>query len=240
MTHAPPGRQHRRRNPRQPLRHPARHRPAQRQPRDQSREAALVEPPKPPPLLADALRARSVFALPDEDEDEAVPGPNRSRHDSRCWKTRSWQPRSVPAARAAPMRETLEGWEQWRRTRYGFVAAPRLDLAAWRALSPRRRMLDDLHRAAIHANLPLLQTRMTTPVTITPAWARPSPNRRPHARIPLRAHQRSRRPAGTTDRGRLSGSHRLRGRMPDRAASRRYRHHAHRRPQPRCRSRGDS
>ncbi len=64
-----------------------------------------------------------------------------------------------------PMRETLEGWEQWRRTRYGFVAAPRLDLAAWRALSPRRRMLHDLHRAATHANLPLLQTPMTQAVT---------------------------------------------------------------------------
>ncbi len=364
-----------------------------------------------------------------------------------------------------PIRETLEGWEQWRRTRYGFVAAPRLDLAAWRALSPRRRMLHDLHRAATHANLPLLQTPMTqavtkllhgrirsnalkykpttragvmvtgggyqgktettceiaatfqdawldmhrhlnpdavpgardlhapvayvqTPVTAKPkstckailgfygaplnprmdlpdlvrqvatslhdhgtkallldditrlrlhraddqdtldllrafmsmhvtlvlvgvdipgsgllkegrfdpgtrqwvlppsrhaeipgleatqterrfdlveldrfrydepaqitAWvdhlagveATEGPighaDRRPHARIPLRAHQRSRRPAGTTDRGRLSGSHRLRGRMPDRAASRRYRHHAHRRPQPRCPSRGDS
>ena len=64
-----------------------------------------------------------------------------------------------------PMRETLEGWEQWRRTRYGFVAAPRLDLAAWRALSPRRLMLHDLHRAATHANLPLLQTPMTQAVT---------------------------------------------------------------------------
>ncbi len=31
----PPGRQHRRRDPGQPLRHPARHRPPQRQPRDQ-------------------------------------------------------------------------------------------------------------------------------------------------------------------------------------------------------------
>src|SRR6266566_7700970 len=66
---------------------------------------------------------------------------------------------------APPMRETLEGWEQWRRTRYGFVAAPRLDLAAWRALSPRRRMLHDLHRAATHANLPVIVTPMSQAVS---------------------------------------------------------------------------
>jgi Bacterial TniB protein len=64
-----------------------------------------------------------------------------------------------------PQRETVQGWAQWRRTRHAFVAAPRLDLAAWRAMSPRRRMLHDLHRAATHANLALQQTPMSTAVT---------------------------------------------------------------------------
>jgi hypothetical protein len=60
-----------------------------------------------------------------------------------------------------PVRETLAGWQQWRTTRGLFTPAPHLDLAAWRALSPRRRMLHDLHRAATHANLPLQQTPMS-------------------------------------------------------------------------------
>jgi hypothetical protein len=47
-----------------------------------------------------------------------------------------------------PVRETLAGWQQWRAARGSFTPAPRLDRAAWRALSPRRRMLHDLHRAA--------------------------------------------------------------------------------------------
>ncbi len=63
-----------------------------------------------------------------------------------------------------PMRETLAGWQQWRATRDSFASAPRLDRAAWRALSPRRRMLYDLHRAATHANLPLQQTPMSQAV----------------------------------------------------------------------------
>lgn len=63
-----------------------------------------------------------------------------------------------------PIRETLHGWQQWRRTRHAFVPAPRLDFTAWRALSPRRRMLHDLHRAATHANLPLQQTPMSQAV----------------------------------------------------------------------------
>jgi len=64
-----------------------------------------------------------------------------------------------------PVRETLAGWQQWRATRGSFTPAPRLDRAAWRALSPRRRMLHDLHRAATHANLPLQQTPMSQAVT---------------------------------------------------------------------------
>ena len=64
-----------------------------------------------------------------------------------------------------PARETLAGWQQWRTSRGSFVPAPRLDRAAWRALSPRRRMLYDLHRAATHANLPLQQTPMSQAVT---------------------------------------------------------------------------
>ncbi|GAA0596396.1 hypothetical protein GCM10010174_09570 [Kutzneria viridogrisea] len=63
-----------------------------------------------------------------------------------------------------PIRETLAGWEQWRATRTAFVPAPRLGLATWRMLSPRQRMLHDLHRTATHANLPLQQTPMSQAV----------------------------------------------------------------------------
>src|SRR5215831_18818480 len=64
-----------------------------------------------------------------------------------------------------PLRDTADGWEHWRTTRHGFVPAPRLNLAEWRLLSPRKKALHDLHRAATHANLPLLQTPMTKAVT---------------------------------------------------------------------------
>lgn len=63
------------------------------------------------------------------------------------------------------MRDTVDGWERWRITRHDFVPAPRLSLAEWRLLSPRKKTLHDLHRAATHANLPLLQTPMTKAVT---------------------------------------------------------------------------
>src|SRR5260370_38921490 len=62
-----------------------------------------------------------------------------------------------------PARDTLAGWERWRTSRGSFAPAPRLDLAAWRAMPPRRRMLHDLHRAATHANLPLQQTPLSDP-----------------------------------------------------------------------------
>ena len=65
----------------------------------------------------------------------------------------------------APARETLAGWQQWRAAKGTFPPAPQLDLAAWRALPPRRRMLHDLHRAATHANLPIQQTPMSQAVT---------------------------------------------------------------------------
>jgi hypothetical protein len=65
----------------------------------------------------------------------------------------------------APARETAVGWAHWRRTRHSFVPAPRLSLAQWRRLSPRRRTLHDLHRAATHANLPILETPMSGTVS---------------------------------------------------------------------------
>ncbi|RSM65288.1 hypothetical protein DMB66_17345 [Actinoplanes sp. ATCC 53533] len=61
-------------------------------------------------------------------------------------------------------RETAEGWSQWRTTRHGFTPAPRLSLAQWRTLSPRQRVLHDLHRAATHANLPIQETPMSARV----------------------------------------------------------------------------
>jgi chloramphenicol 3-O-phosphotransferase len=66
---------------------------------------------------------------------------------------------------AIPDRETVAGWRQWRLTRHSFVPAPRLSIAEYRALSPRRRQLHDLHRAATHANLPLQDTPMSMAVT---------------------------------------------------------------------------
>ncbi len=63
-----------------------------------------------------------------------------------------------------PERETAAGWQHWRQTRHDFIPAPRLDLAAWRILSPRRRTLHDLHRAATHVNLPLQHTPMSRTV----------------------------------------------------------------------------
>ncbi|HZO68819.1 MAG TPA: AAA family ATPase [Kribbellaceae bacterium] len=64
----------------------------------------------------------------------------------------------------AVARETATGWIRWRTTRHAFTPAPRLSLAQWRRLSPRRRMLHDLHRAATHANLPIQETPMSEAV----------------------------------------------------------------------------
>lgn len=65
----------------------------------------------------------------------------------------------------AAARETASGWTRWRTSRHGFTPASRLSLGQWRQLSPRRRMLHDLHRAATHANLPIQETPMSAAVT---------------------------------------------------------------------------
>jgi len=76
---------------------------------------------------------------------------------------------SDPAAFALPgpaiARETAAGWCRWRTSRHNFTPAPRLSLAQWRRLSPRRRVLHDLHRAATHANLPIQETPMSAAVS---------------------------------------------------------------------------
>ncbi len=76
-------------------------------------------------------------------------------------------PGAVPFILPGPIadRETVAGWRQWRLTRHSFVPAPRLSLADYRRLSPRKRQLHDLHRAATHANLPLQDTPMSLAVT---------------------------------------------------------------------------
>ena len=75
-------------------------------------------------------------------------------------------PTAVPFALPGPGtdRETVEGWRQWRLTRHAFQPAPRLSLADYRTLSPRKRALHDLHRAATHANLPLQETPMSAAI----------------------------------------------------------------------------
>jgi len=86
----------------------------------------------------------------------------RSGPDGRDTTNNSPLPFVLPGP--PPMRETLAGWATWRTTRGAFTPAPHLDLAQWRTLSPRRRVLHDLHRAATHANLPVLQTPMSQAV----------------------------------------------------------------------------
>ncbi len=61
-------------------------------------------------------------------------------------------------------RETVEGWTRWRLNRHAFVPAPRLDLATYRTMSQRCRMLHDLHRAATHANMAFQETPMSAAV----------------------------------------------------------------------------
>ncbi|MFD9505015.1 hypothetical protein [Streptomyces sp. NPDC060035] len=62
-----------------------------------------------------------------------------------------------------PARNTLPGWDTYRRTRKSFIPAPVLDRDARRALSKRRWQIHDLHRTATHANLPVLST--STPMS---------------------------------------------------------------------------
>lgn len=81
--------------------------------------------------------------------------------------------REEPGGEAVPFvlpgpavaRETVAGWTRWRSSRHSFTPAPHLTLAQWRRLSPRKRMLHDLHRAATHANLPIQETPMSATVT---------------------------------------------------------------------------
>lgn len=64
----------------------------------------------------------------------------------------------------APARDTVTGWQHWRRTRNLFVPAPVMDRAAFRLLSKRKKMLHNLHRTATHANSQLLTTPMSRAV----------------------------------------------------------------------------
>lgn len=60
-----------------------------------------------------------------------------------------------------PDRETVGGWKHWRLTRHDFIPAPRVSVGEYRSMSPRKRQLHDLYRAATHANLPLQDTPMS-------------------------------------------------------------------------------
>ncbi|MFJ8949981.1 AAA family ATPase [Streptomyces sp. NPDC102381] len=77
---------------------------------------------------------------------------------------RRGQSQQFLSAQGLPRRDTIEDWDRWRRTRHDFVPAPQLSLSAWRAMNSRDRGLHDLHRAATHANLPLLHTPMSRKV----------------------------------------------------------------------------
>src|SRR5437763_5414606 len=79
----------------------------------------------------------------------------------------------VPAPALA--RETTSGWRQWRLGRRDFVPAPQVSLASYRRMSPRRRMLHDLHRAATHANMRIQETPMSAAVSRI-MWSRVQSN----------------------------------------------------------------
>ncbi|MYX12445.1 AAA family ATPase [Streptomyces sp. SID8374] len=64
-----------------------------------------------------------------------------------------------------PERETAEGWSAWRLTRNDFLPAPVVDLKTYRTWSPLGRSLNDLHRRATHANLPMQDTPMSLAVS---------------------------------------------------------------------------
>ncbi|MFI5804471.1 AAA family ATPase [Streptomyces sp. NPDC051561] len=66
--------------------------------------------------------------------------------------------------RSSPRRDTYAGWQHWRKTRGPFTPAPQLTFTDWRALSPAKRSLHDLHRTATHVNLPLQETPMSLKV----------------------------------------------------------------------------
>jgi hypothetical protein len=73
----------------------------------------------------------------------------------------------VPFLRFGPLpnRMTHEGWRQFRETRGTFTPAPRLTLDEYLLMSPRKRGLHDLHRAATHVNLRMQETPMSSRVT---------------------------------------------------------------------------
>ncbi|MEU7205914.1 TniB family NTP-binding protein [Streptomyces sp. NPDC045470] len=73
----------------------------------------------------------------------------------------------VPFLRFGPRpdRTTYEGWQEFRKTRGLFVPVKKITLAEYRRMSPRKKSLHDLHRAATHVNLRLQQTPMSEAVT---------------------------------------------------------------------------
>ncbi|MGH3293715.1 MAG: AAA family ATPase [Trebonia sp.] len=62
-------------------------------------------------------------------------------------------------------RETWEGWTRWRLTRRDFTAAPVITAGEHAAMTARQRRLHDLHRAATHSNLKILDTPMSIRVS---------------------------------------------------------------------------
>src|SRR5579884_914081 len=74
-------------------------------------------------------------------------------------------PYILPRGGTLYSRDTSQEWARWRRARDSFVPAPKLSIAQYVALTPRRRMLYDLHCAATHANLPILETPMSAQLT---------------------------------------------------------------------------
>ncbi|WP_330434258.1 TniB family NTP-binding protein [Streptomyces sp. NBC_00825] len=73
----------------------------------------------------------------------------------------------VPFLRFGPRpdRTTYEGWQEFRKTRELFVPVKKITLAEYRLMSPRKKSLHDLHRAATHVNMQLLETPMSVAVT---------------------------------------------------------------------------
>ncbi|MBT2401856.1 hypothetical protein J7E89_39595, partial [Streptomyces sp. ISL-100] len=73
----------------------------------------------------------------------------------------------VPFLRFGPRpdRTTYEGWQEFRRTRDLFVPVKKISLAEYRLMSPRKRSLHDLHRAATHVNMRMEETPMSAVVT---------------------------------------------------------------------------
>jgi len=73
----------------------------------------------------------------------------------------------VPFLRFGPRpdRTRHEGWQEFRRTRELFVPVRKIPLAEYGLLSPRKKSLHDLHRAATHVNMRMEETPMSAVVT---------------------------------------------------------------------------